>query len=111
MLASEALERLTADGEGGLTQLLTAERSLGELAQIDETVGELVRMTAEAKVILKEVAGQLRDAKIDAMRALQPQRLASANFGCGMWLNAALPANLRFEHPLVLLAQQLKENV
>lgn len=58
-----------------------------------------------------QVAGQLRDAKIDAMRALQPQRLASANFGCGMWLNAALPANLRFEHPLVLLAQQLKENV
>lgn len=56
-----------------------------------------------------QVAGQLRDVKIAAIRALQPERLVSANFGCGMWLNAALPDSLRFEHPLVLLAQQTEE--
>ena len=54
---------------------------------------------------------RLRDAKIDAMRALQPQRLASANSGCGMWLNAAFASQSAFRAPLVLLAQQLKENV
>lgn len=82
MLASEALERLTADGEGGLAQLLTTERSLGELAQIDETVGELVRMTAEAKVILKEVAGQLRDyvERVDT----DPARLAAVEDRLGL---------------------------
>lgn len=54
-----------------------------------------------------QVAGQLRDAKLATVAALRPDRLVSANFGCGMWLNAALPDTLRFEHPLVLLAQQL----
>ncbi|MFO0705569.1 MAG: DNA repair protein RecN [Nitrospira sp.] len=82
MLASEALERLTADGEGGLTQLLTAERSLGELAQIDDAVGELVRMTAEAKVILKEVAGQLRD-YVERVET-DPMRLAAVEDRLGL---------------------------
>lgn len=58
-----------------------------------------------------QVAGQLRDAKIAAVAGLQADRLVSANFGCGMWLNAGLPSTTpRIEHPLVLLAQQIKES-
>ena len=60
-LAAEAMERVNADGQGILAQLVLTERALGQLAQIDTTAGELTRLTVEAKVVLKEMAGQLRD--------------------------------------------------
>jgi DNA repair protein RecN (Recombination protein N) len=60
-LAAEALERVNAEGQGILAQLALTERALGQLLQIDSTVGELTRLTVEAKVVLKEMAGQLRD--------------------------------------------------
>lgn len=60
-LAAEAMERMHADGEGILAQLALTERALSQLLQIDSTAGELTRLTVEAKVVLKEMAGQLRD--------------------------------------------------
>lgn len=60
-LAAEAMERVNADGQGILAQLTLTERALGQLLLIDSTVGELARLTVEAKVVLKEMAGQLRD--------------------------------------------------
>ncbi|NOS79179.1 MAG: DNA repair protein RecN [Nitrospira sp.] len=60
-LAAEALERVNAEGQGIFAQLVLTERALGQLLQIDSTVGELTRLTVEAKVVLKEMAGQLRD--------------------------------------------------
>ncbi|MEQ1794691.1 MAG: DNA repair protein RecN [Nitrospira sp.] len=60
-LAAEALERVNAEGQGILAQLALTERALGQLFQIDSSVGELTRLTVEAKVVLKEMAGQLRD--------------------------------------------------
>ncbi len=60
-LAAEAMERVNAEGQGILTQLALTERALGQLLLIDSTVGELARLTGEAKVVLKEMAGQLRD--------------------------------------------------
>ncbi len=60
-LAAEAMERMNADGQGILAQLALTERALGQLLQIDATAGELTRLTVEAKVVLKEMAGQLRD--------------------------------------------------
>ena len=55
-LAAEALERVNAEGQGILAQLALTERALGQLLQIDSTVGELTRLTVEAKVVLKEMA-------------------------------------------------------
>ena len=48
---------------------------MGQLLQIDSTVGELARLTVEAKVVLKEMAGQLRDyaERVEA----DPSRLAA----------------------------------
>ncbi|MEK7301285.1 MAG: AAA family ATPase, partial [Nitrospirota bacterium] len=60
-LAAEAMERVNAEGQGILAQLALTERALGQLLLIDSTVGELTRLTVEAKVVLKEMAGQLRD--------------------------------------------------
>lgn len=60
-LAAEVMERVNADGQGILAQLVLTERALEQLLQIDSTVGELTRLTVEAKVVLKEMAGQLRD--------------------------------------------------
>lgn len=60
-LAAEAMERVNAEGEGILAQLALTERALGQLLQIDSSVGELTRLTVEAKIVLKEMAGQLRD--------------------------------------------------
>ena len=74
-LAAEAMERVSADGQGILAQLALTERALGQLLQIDSTVGELARLTVEAKVVLKEMAGQLRDyaERVEA----DPSRLAA----------------------------------
>lgn len=74
-LAAEAMERVNADGQGILAQLALTERALGQLLQIDSTVGELARLTVEAKVVLKEMAGQLRDyaERVEA----DPSRLAA----------------------------------
>lgn len=60
-LSAEAIERVNAEGQGILAQLALTERALGQLVQIDSTVGELARLAAEAKIVLKEMAGQLRD--------------------------------------------------
>jgi len=60
-LAAEALERVNAEGQGILAQLALTERAVGQLLQIDSTVVELSRLASEAKVVLKEMAGQLRD--------------------------------------------------
>jgi DNA repair protein RecN (Recombination protein N) len=60
-LAAEAMERVNAEGQGILAQLALTERALGQLLLIDSTVGELTSLTVEAKVVLKEMAGQLRD--------------------------------------------------
>lgn len=59
-LASEAQERIHGDGQGVLTNLVVAERLLGELTQIDPEVEATKRLASEAKVLLREVADSLR---------------------------------------------------
>ncbi len=59
-LASEAQELIQGDAHGILTSLASMERVLGELAQIDKGMEGTVRIEAEAKVLLKEVADSLR---------------------------------------------------
>ena len=59
-LAAEAMERVNAEGQGILAQLALTERVLGQLLLIDSTVSELARLTVEAKVVLKEMAGAPR---------------------------------------------------
>lgn len=59
-LASEAQERIQADSYGILPNLALMERALGELAQIDPEMQGAGRLTADAKVLLREVADCLR---------------------------------------------------
>lgn len=59
-LTSEAQERIQGDVHGILTNLVSMERVLGELAQIDPEMEGTVRLASEAKVFLKEVAASLR---------------------------------------------------
>lgn len=59
-LASEAQERIRGDADGILPNLVSMERVLGELAQIDQKMEGMVRITSEAKVLIKEVADSLR---------------------------------------------------
>ncbi len=59
-LASEAQERIQGDAHGILANLVSMERVLGELSQIDPEMEGTVRFASEAKVLLKEVADSLR---------------------------------------------------
>ena len=59
-LASEAQERIQDDTHGILANLVSMERVLGELSQIDPEMQGTVRFVSEAKVLLKEVADSLR---------------------------------------------------
>ncbi len=59
-LASEAQERIQDDTHGILANLVSTERVLGELSQIDSEMGGTVRFVSEAKVLLKEVSDSLR---------------------------------------------------
>ena len=59
-LASEAQERIQGDAHGMLANLVSMERVLGELAQIDPAMEGTGRLASEAKVLLKEVADSLR---------------------------------------------------
>ncbi|MEK6585667.1 MAG: AAA family ATPase, partial [Nitrospirota bacterium] len=59
-LASEAQERIQGDAAGILANLVSMERVLGELTQIDPAMGGTGRLASEAKVLLKEVADSLR---------------------------------------------------
>ncbi|MEC4890090.1 MAG: DNA repair protein RecN [Nitrospira sp.] len=74
-LTAEVLDRLHADGQGVLVNLGLMERALGELTEIDAEMGDASRLAIEARVILKEVAGQVRDyaERLDA----DPARLAA----------------------------------
>ncbi len=60
-LTGEALELMQSDSRGVLPNLTAMERTVGELAHIDPDVEETGRLVSEAKVLLKEVAGRLRD--------------------------------------------------
>lgn len=59
-LASEAQGRLHDDASGILVNLVSMERILTELSQIDPGMDGIVRLASEAKVLLKEVADSLR---------------------------------------------------
>jgi DNA repair protein RecN (Recombination protein N) len=59
-LTSEAQERIQGDVHGILTNLVSMERVLEELAHIDPEMESTVRLASEAKVFLKEVADSLR---------------------------------------------------
>ena len=59
-LASEAQERIQGETDGILGNLVSMERALGELAQIDPAMEGTGRLASEAKVLLKEVADSLR---------------------------------------------------
>lgn len=59
-LVSEAQERIQDDSHGILANLVSTERVLGELSQIDPEMQDTVRFVSEAKVLLKEVADSLR---------------------------------------------------
>lgn len=74
-LTAEVLDRLQADGQGILTNAGLMERALAELTDIDSEMGEASRMAGEARVMLKEIAGQVRDyaERLDA----DPARLAA----------------------------------
>ncbi|ALA57873.1 DNA repair protein RecN [Nitrospira moscoviensis] len=60
-LAAEALERLQADGHGATPNVAAVERALAELIHIDPTEEETGRLVSEARVLLKEAAGRIRD--------------------------------------------------
>ena len=74
-LASEAQERIQGDAAGILANLVSMERVLGELTQIDPAMGETGRLASEAKVLLKEVADSLRG-YVEGLDA-DPQRLSA----------------------------------
>ncbi|MDH5640067.1 MAG: DNA repair protein RecN [Nitrospira sp.] len=59
-LATEAHGRIQDDQVGILSNLALAERAIGELAQIDPDMQDIVRLVADAKVSLKEAAESLR---------------------------------------------------
>ncbi len=59
-LVSEAQERIHDDTHGILVNLVSMERTLAELSQIDPEMDGTVRFASEAKVLLKEVADSLR---------------------------------------------------
>ena len=73
-LASEAQERIQGDAAGILANLVSMERVLGELTQIDPAMGGTGRLASEAKVLLKEVADSLRG-YVEGLDA-DPQRLS-----------------------------------
>lgn len=60
-LTATAEERLQADSQGVLPNLVLIERTLAELVHLDPQMEEAGRLTSEAKVLLKEVAARLRD--------------------------------------------------
>lgn len=74
-LAAIAQERIQADQDGILPNLVVAERAIGELAEIDQEMQEVVRLVADAKVLLKEAADCLRgySGRLDT----DPSRLAA----------------------------------
>ncbi|MGQ0554589.1 MAG: DNA repair protein RecN [Nitrospiraceae bacterium] len=74
-LASEAQERIQGDAAGILANLVSMERVLGEITQIDPAMGETGRLASEAKVLLKEVADSLRG-YVEGLDA-DPQRLSA----------------------------------
>ncbi|MDF0668534.1 MAG: DNA repair protein RecN [Nitrospira sp.] len=59
-LASEAQGRIHDDAQGILANLVSMERVLAELCQIDPEMQQALRFASEAKVLLKEVADSLR---------------------------------------------------
>ena len=59
-LTSEAQEQIQDDAHGILKNLVSMERVLEELAQIDLEMQGTLRFASEAKVLLKEVADSLR---------------------------------------------------
>jgi DNA repair protein RecN (Recombination protein N) len=60
-LTVEILERLQVDGQGVLSNTASVERALAELVQVDPTEEETGRLVSEAKVLLKEAAGRVRN--------------------------------------------------
>jgi len=58
-----------------------------------------------------QMADRLRDDKVDAIRAIQPDILVSSNIGCALHLAAGARAatiDLEILHPISLLARQIK---
>ena len=74
-LAADAQDRIQGDGPGILSNLVMTERILGELSQIDSEMQGVVKLVADAKVLMKEVADGLRDyaERLDA----DPSRLGA----------------------------------
>jgi len=74
-LAADAQDRIQSDGHGILPNLVMTERILGELSQIDSEMQGVVKLVADAKVLMKEVADGLRDyaERLDA----DPSRLGA----------------------------------
>jgi DNA repair protein RecN (Recombination protein N) len=60
-LAGEAQAKLVEHGDGILPNTALVERILGEMARFDQTMQEPVRLIADAKVLVKEVADRVRD--------------------------------------------------
>jgi DNA repair protein RecN (Recombination protein N) len=60
-LAAEVQDRMHVDGQGVLPNLALIERALGELVQIDPDLEEAGRLVSDARVLLKEAAGRVRD--------------------------------------------------
>lgn len=57
-----------------------------------------------------DVAQQLRDGKMQALKQSQPDWVVSSNIGCALWLARGLAAaEIDVVHPLVLLARQLQD--
>ncbi|MCP9447316.1 MAG: DNA repair protein RecN [Nitrospira sp.] len=60
-LAGEAQSRLVEQSDGILPSAALVERILGEMARLDQAMQESVRLIADAKVLVKEVADRVRD--------------------------------------------------
>jgi DNA repair protein RecN (Recombination protein N) len=59
-LAAEVQDRIQGEQDGIVINLSLVERALGELAHIDPTMQGAVRIAADAKVLVREVADCLR---------------------------------------------------
>jgi DNA repair protein RecN (Recombination protein N) len=59
-LAAEVQERIQGEQNGVVVNLTLMERALGELAQIDPAMEGAVRLAADAKMLVREVADCLR---------------------------------------------------
>jgi len=74
----------------------------GELLELDDD-GRCCGAGGAYSAFQPELAGKIRTQKVAAITAVQPDVVASANPGCGLWLSAA---GVPVRHPLEIVADE-----